>query len=176
MTSCQQIETLDKIVFDNSQLPKISINSLDKNINEIYEAKIVDPYIDHSLKYSPIIRFKTWADNNIIFLGNENKFIINILNASLKREEIENQNSKKYQEKIIFLYEVHYLIEYILYDNFDNIIATTQVETIRSTTSGRFISLMQKENIINSLILESLMNISDKSNELIRIHMSEYIL
>ena len=50
--SCQPVEILDEVVFDNNLLTKININAEQKYINDIYEINYVDPYIDHSIKIS----------------------------------------------------------------------------------------------------------------------------
>ena len=60
--------------------------------------------------------------------------------------------AKKYEEKTIFLYEVFFLVEYTLYDDNDYLLAITSVESTRSTTSKKYISLNEKEVIINNLL------------------------
>ena len=54
--------------------------------------------------------------------------------------------------------------------------STVTVETKRSITSGKFISLMELDRIIDSLILDALTDFAKKTEELIKIHMSGYIL
>ena len=54
--------------------------------------------------------------------------------------------------------------------------ASINAETERSTTSSKFISLSEKERILDTLILEALIDISLKSDELLKTHMSEYLL
>ena len=73
----------------------------------------------------------------------ENKLEINILDASIKKIETKNKEAKKYEEKDIFYYEIFYLVEYNLYDDTNYLIASTIVESFRSTTSGRFISIIE---------------------------------
>ena len=68
------------------------------------------------------------------------------------------------------------MIEFILYDDSDLVLATTEAEVNRTTTSNKFISLDQKEQIINTLILDALIDISLKTGELLRVHMSGFIL
>ena len=114
--SCQPVEVLDEVIFEYNQLPKISINAKEKLINEVYEINYVDPYIDHSIKNPPILRLKDWISQNISIFGSQNKLIINIVDASLKKTEKENKNKKKYQEKTEFFYEIHFLIKFELYD------------------------------------------------------------
>ena len=59
------------------------------------------------------------------------------------------------------------MIEFILYDDSDLVLATTEAEVNRTTTSNKFISLDQKEQIINTLILDALIDISLKTGELL---------
>ena len=174
--SCQPVEMLDEVIFEYNQLSKISINAKEKLINEVYEINYVDPYIDYSIKKPPVLRLKDWISQNISIFGSQNKLIINIVDASLKKTERENKNKKKYQEKTEFFYEIHFLIEFELYDDNNFTLATINAETERSTTSSKFISLSEKERILDTLILEALTDISLKSDELLKTHMSEYLL
>ena len=176
--SCKPVEILDEIVFDNSLLTKITFNADKKLINHYYKANYIDPYIDHSLKQPPILRLNSWLDQNMNIFGSQNKLTINIFEASLKRieKEIENKNKKKYMQKTEFFYEVHFIIEFILQNDDDFVLATTKAETTRSTTSSKFISLNKKEQLIDELILDALIDISNESKELLNKHMFEYIL
>jgi hypothetical protein len=174
--SCQQIEILDDIVFDYNQLPKIVISAEKKNVKELYESKFAEPYIDHSLDRPPQHYLNKWFENNLNIIGKENIFVINIIDASLKQSEIPNIDSKKYKEKNIFLFEVSFLVEFILYDDSSLFLANTIAEARRTTTSSKFISLIETERIIDSLILDCLKDFSKKSEELIRIHMESFIL
>ena len=174
--SCQPIEILDDVVFDNNLLTKISINAEQRYINNIYEINYVDPYIDHSMKYPPLLRINNWLEQNINVFGSQNKLIINIIEASLIRNERKNENRKQYEEKTEFYYEMHYMIEFVLQDDNDLILATTIVEAMHSTTSGKFISLNEKEKIVDTLILETLIDVSSKSKELLKKHMFEFML
>ena len=65
--------------------------------------------------------------------------------------------------------------EYI-YDNSNNLIASTLVEIERTTTSGVYISIQEKENIINDLIYLSLLDLSNEPQKLIIKYMGNYIL
>ena len=174
--SCQPVEVLDEVVFEYNQLPQISINAKERLINEVYEINYVDPYIDHSIKSPPILRLKDWISQNINIFGSQNKLIINIIDASLKRTERENKDKKKYQEKTEFFYEIHFLIEFELYDNNNFMLATIKAENKRTTTSSKFISLNERERILDTLILDALIDISLKSNLLLKTYMSEYLL
>ena len=174
--SCKPVEIIDPIVFDNSQLAKISINAKNINIVQKYESKFVDPYIDHSLLNPPTTRLISWIQTNINTFGKENKLEINILDASIKKIETKNKEAKKYEEKDIFYYEIFYLVEYNLYDDTNYLIASTIVESFRSTTSGRFISIIETEKIIDNIILDSLRDVSNESKKLINQYMANYIL
>ena len=78
-----------------------------------------------------------------------------LLNSSLKKSEIKNNELNKYKEKTIFLFEINYLVEFILYDNNNSILSQcTIVEANRSTTSGKYISIQESEKIIDYLIFQ----------------------
>ena len=174
--SCQPIEKLEITVFDNSQFSKINILSNYIEINETFERKISEPFIGHTLKVNPSERIINWLNENIKAVGNENIFVITILDASLTQKEIENSEAKKFDEKTNYKYDLFYLVEFNLYDNSKNLIATTFVETSRSTTSGLYISIQDKENILEDLVYQSLNDLSKESKLLIEKYMSEYIL
>jgi len=174
--SCQPIEDFDEIIFDNNILTKITINANKKFINEMYQISYVDPYIDHSIKNPPVLRLKNWLDQNISIFGSQNTLVINIIDASLTRTERKNNDKKKYQEVNEFFYEINFIVEYELYDDSNYIIATSTTKAIRSTTSSKFISINEKERIIDTLILDALIDISLKSEELIKAHMKQFIL
>ena len=176
VSSCNKIEVLDEIVFDYDQLPKIAFSAEQKKVIETYETKFSDPFIDYSLPKPPKEHLKSWIESNFAIIGTENKLIINIIDSSLTKSEVANANAKKYEEKTIYLFEINYLAEYILYDDSNAILSSTTVETKRSITSGKFISLMESDRIIESLILDALTDFAKKTEELIKIHMSGYIL
>ena len=67
-------------------------------------------------------------------------------------------------------------MEFNLYDDSNYLIASTIVESYRSTTSGRFISISETEKIVDDLILESLRDITKESKSLINLYMSEYVI
>ena len=157
VSSCNKIEVLDEIVFDYDQLPKIVFSAEQKKVKETYETK-------------------SWIESNFAIIGTENKLIINIIDSSLTKSEVANANAKKYEEKTIYLFEINYLAEYILYDDSNAILSSTTVETKRTITSGKFISLMESDRIIESLILDALTDFARKTEELVKIHMSGYIL
>ena len=63
-----------------------------------------------------------------------------------------------------------------MFDDSDNLVASTIVETSRSTTSGIYISIQEKENIIDDLIYNSLVDTSNETNKLLINYMANYIL
>ena len=176
INACQQTHITESVVFDNNRLSKISINVNDIEINKIYKAIYSEPYIDHSLVNPPMQRLEDWFYNNFQIFGKNNKLEINIIDASIKQSEAINKDSKTLQGKNIFKYELFYLVEYNLLSDTNNLIASTIVESKQTTTSGRYISILEKEKIIDKLIWDSLQNLSKKSEDLIRQYMADYIL
>lgn len=174
--SCKQIEILDEITFDNSKLDKIKISAQKIYINNLYDPIYNEPYIDYSVKNPPIDFLTKWLTNNISLIGNENKLKINILNSSLKKSEILNYDLKKFKENKIFLYEVNYLVEFILYNDSNSLLANTIIEVKRTTTSGMYISIQENDKIIDYLIYDSVSDFSKKANELINIYFKEFII
>ena len=175
--SCQKTELLEDVVFDNNLLEKININAESIKINNSYEYKISEPFIDHTMLITPSQRIESWLEDNVFIFGSTNKFIVNIKEASIIRNEIVNKDKTK---KIIgnkeYIYKINMLINFILYDNSDFILATTDVEVNRSTTSVMFISINERNHILDSLTLEALRDVTIKSIELLKIHMSAYML
>ncbi len=174
--SCQPVEKLDSIVFDNKQFTRFDIISSTIEINEIFEKKFSDPYIGHTLKVDPSQRVINWVNDNFKSVGTENIFVVSILDASLSQTEFENTEAKNFDEKINYRYDLFYLIEFNLFNDSRDLIATTLVETSRSTTSGLYISINEKEIIIDDLIYQSLNDLSYESNILIKKYMSAFIL
>ncbi len=174
--SCQPIEKIDHVVFDNNQFSQYDILSGSIEIIEIFEKKISEPYIGHSIKVSPSQRIINWVNDNFKAIGNENKFTITILDASLIQTKFENEQAKNFDEKVNYKYKLSYLVEFSLYDNSKNLISSILVESSRSTTSGLYISIQEKENIINELIYESLSDVSNESKQLLNKYMDNYIL
>ena len=76
--SCQPVEKLDSIVFDNKQLTRLDIVSSAIEINEIFEKKFSEPYIGHTLKVDPSQRVISWVNDNFNSVGNENIFVVSI--------------------------------------------------------------------------------------------------
>ena len=176
LNNCQPIEKVNHIVFDNSQFANFNILSTSVKINEIFERKISDPYIGHTLTVSPSQRIINWINDNFKPIGNENNFNVTILDASLIQTQFENKDAKNFDEKNNYLYELFYLIEFSLFDDTGNLVASTLVESSRSTTSGVYISIQEKDNIIDDLIYNSLVDISNETKKLLTKYMASYIL
>ena len=174
--ACQPIEKIDEVVFDNNQFSRFNILSTSIEINEVFEKKISYPYIDHTLKVHPSQRITNWVNNNFKAIGNKNIFNVIILDASITQTEFENKEAKNFDEKNNYRYKLFYLIEFNLYNDSKKLLASTLVETSRSTTSGLYISIQEKEKIINDLIHQSLVDISNESKELLKKYMNDYIL
>lgn len=176
LISCQPVEIIQEVVFDNTVLNKFNVVAEQKTINNLYELKYDEKYIDGSLTNPPLLRLNNWLNENFIIFGNENTFVINILDASIAKIERENSNKKKYEGKNEFFYELSFVVEYVLYSDNKIILATTKVQTNRTTTSSVYISLNEKELIIDNMILDALKDLSIKSNELIKKHMYKFVL
>ncbi len=174
--ACQPIEKIDHVVIDNNQFSKFDILASSIEVVEIFEKKISDPYIGQTLEVTPSQRIIDWVNDNFKVLGNENKFIVTILDASLKRTKFENNEAKNFDEKNNYKYELFYLIEFNLYDDSKNLVASTLVEASRSTTSGLYISIQEKDNIINDLMYQSLDDLSNETKLLLIKYMGDYIL
>ena len=69
--SCQPIEKNDQIVFDNNQFTYFKILSTTIEIEDLFDKKISDPYIGHTLKTSPSQRVINWVNDNFTAIGNE---------------------------------------------------------------------------------------------------------
>ena len=176
LISCQPIEKANHIVFDNNQFAHFDILSTSIEIKEIFENKISDPYIGHTLKINPSERIINWINQNFKPIGNENTFIVTILDASITQKQFENIEAKNFDEKKNYKYELFYLLEFSLFDDSANLVASTLVETSRSTTSGIYISIQEKDNIIDDLIYNSLIDISNETKKLLTNYMTNYLL
>ncbi len=177
-SSCQNTQLIEDVVFDNALLNKISINAENKEINVTYKTIVNEPFIDHVMETLPRTRISSWLENNITNFGTENKLVIDIKNASITRKDINSEVKvagivKKNDE---YLYELNLEVFFILYNDSSQILATTKTEVFRSTTSSKFISLNQRNQILDNLTKEALKDLSNKSFELLQLHMSEYIL
>ena len=176
LIACQPTEKVNHIVFDNNQFAHFDILSTSIEIKEIFEKKISDPYIGHTLKINPSERIINWINDNFKPIGNENIFNVTILDASITQTQFENKDAKNFDEKNNYIYELFYLLEFSLFDDSGNLVASTLVETSRSTTSGVYISIQEKENIIDDLIYNSLVDISSETNQQLINYMANYIL
>ena len=180
LSSCQKTEFLEDIVFDNSLLNNISFIAEEKEIKVSYETNFNETYIDHVMEISPTMRISSWLENNINNFGTFNKIVANIQKASIIRQEVDSEIkikvggiTKKQNE---YLYELNFEVLFLLHNDNDQLLATTKVEVFRSTTSSKFISLNERDRILDNLTLDALRDLSNKSVELLKMHMTEYIL
>ena len=173
--SCQPVEILKPINIDTDRFEKISINAEKIEINKKYNSVFSKSNIEDQIQKSPINLMAEWNSQNILKLGNENKLVVNILDASIKKIEIMNVGAKKYEERTIFNYEVSFLVEYELYDTSSFLIANTTVETSRSTTSQKYISLNETEIIINDLLISAMRDYINETKNQLSIYMGDYL-
>ena len=173
--ACEPVEIISPLEYDISKFVKISVNSKKITINSEYNPVFSANNIEDQLKNPPILQVQNWIKQNIRSFGNQNEFVINILDASITKKEIDNLEAKKYEEKKIYLYEVFFLVEYELYDDTGYLLANTTVESSRSTTSQIFISLNETELIINDLVNKSLFDFINETKSMIQLYMQEYI-
>ncbi len=173
--SCQPIEIIKPVEIENKNFPQISINAKNALINIKYASVFSDENIEDQVENPPLKIITSWNKDNITIFGNENTLIINIIDASINRSEVENIDAKKYEEKIIYKYEIFYLVEYQLFDDSDILLANITVESSRSTTSKKYISLNERELIINDLTYNSLKDFSMEAKSLFETYMLEYL-
>jgi len=172
--ACTPVEIIPPVENDISKFVKISVNSNKITVNSDYNPVFSENNIEDQLKNPPILQIQNWIKQNIRNFGNQNELVINILDASITKKEIDNLEAKKYEEKNIYLYEVFFLVEYELYDDSGYLLANTTVESSRSTTSHKFISLNETELIINDVITKSLLDFTNESKSMIQLYMQEY--
>ena len=175
LISCQPVEILKPTKIDTSKLEKISINTKEIEINIKYNSVFSQNNIEDQIARPPIEVIHQWNKENIIKFGNENKLVINILDATIKKSEIENLDGTKYEEKTIFQYELFFLVEYELYDSSSFLKANTIVETSRSTTSQKYISLNETEIIINDLLFLALNDYINETKKQLSTYMGNYL-
>jgi len=173
--SCQPFEILKPVEIDTSKLDIISINAKVIEINKKYNSVFSQNNIEEQIKQTPIDIMIEWSQKNILKIGNENKLVINILDASITKTEIENIDAKKYEEKTIFIYELFFLVEYELYNDSGFLKANTTVETSRSTTSQKYISLNEVEIIINDLLITTIKDYINETKNQLSIYMKDYL-
>ena len=178
--SCQKNESLEEIVFDNSLLNSISFIAEKKEIKISYDTTFDESYIDHVMIISPAQRINSWLENNINNFGTFNKIVIDINKASITRKEIDSKIKVEVagisKEKKEYIYELNFKVFFHLYNDSDQVLAITEAEVYRSTTSSLFISLNERNRILDNLTLSALKDLSNKSVELLKMHMSEYTL
>ena len=172
---CQPTQKIDKFIFDYSRFENFSISAKSVTLNNLYEQSFSKSNIENQIKVSPNKRLQKWLKKNFQIFGNQNKLIINILDSSISRYEIENLDAKNYEEKTIYKYEVSYLLEFELYDNSNYILSNISVESSRSTTSNKYISLNELENIVDLLIFNAIQDLSSETKYLLNKYMGEYL-
>ena len=172
---CQPTQKIDKFIFDYSRFENFSISAKSVTLNNLYEQSFSKSNIENQIKVSPNKRLESWLKKNFQIFGNQNKLIINILDSSISRYEIENLDAKNYEEKTIYKYEVSYLLEFELYDNSNYILSNISVESSRSTTSNKYISLNELENIVDLLIFNAIQDLSSETKYLLNKYMGEYL-
>ena len=173
--SCQPVEIIEPVTFDYSKLDKISISANEIIINSEYKPKFSNKNIEDQIPNSPINIIKEWNNQNILNFGKENKLIINILDASIIKQEVNNIEAEKYEEKTVFKYKIFFLVEYELYDNSNFLIANTTVESSRSTTSKKYISLNERDIVINNLLHDALKDFIKETKSMMNTYMFGYI-
>ena len=178
LLSCQKTTILEEVIFDYSSLEKISINADKKEIIVSYKSSIDDPFIDHVMINPPYTRVNDWIDNNINIFGINNTLVIDIQDASITRKEIKTKIKvagvmKDQQE---YKYEIKILLQFILYNESNEVLATTNAKTLRSITSSQFISINERDNILDKLTLEAVKDVSEVSGKFIKKYMSDYLL
>ena len=97
--SCQPVEILKPVEIDISNFEKLSINTKKIEINTKYNPVFAKNNIEDQIQNPPIDIMIEWNNENIIKLGNENKLVINILDASIIKNEIENIGAKNTYRK-----------------------------------------------------------------------------
>ena len=173
--SCQPVEIIKPVTFDYSKLDKISISANEIIINSEYKPKFSNKNIEDQIPNPPINIIKEWNNQNILNFGKENKLIINILDASIIKQEVNNIEAEKYEEKTVFKYKIFFLVEYELYDNSNFLIANTTVESSRSTTSKKYISLNERDIVINNLLHNALKDFIKETKSMMNTYMFGYI-
>lgn len=178
LNSCQSVEKIDNVVFDYSQFSKLNFLTNAIEVNNKYKVILDEPFVDHILEISPSTRMVDWINNNIKIFGVERKIVIEIIEAAIIESEISSE------EKIIGILkkpnEIKYSLKFdtvfSIYDDYDNLLAKTQVKVQRSITSPKSISLYEREQTLEELVYKSLKDFALKSEELSKKHLNAYIL
>ena len=92
--SCQPVEILKPVEIDISRFEKITINKKEIEINKNHSSIFSENNIEDQIQKPPVDIMLEWNKKNIIKIGNENKLVINILDASITKNEIENVHAK----------------------------------------------------------------------------------
>ena len=71
------------INIDTDRFEKISINAEKIEVNRKYNSVFSKSNIEDQIQKSPINLMVEWNSQNILKLGNENKLVVNILDASI---------------------------------------------------------------------------------------------
>ena len=175
LTSCQPVELITPAEIDNSNLEKFIVNAKELSINIKYNPVFSNDNIEDQINKTPLEILYDWIDQNFSVFGNQNNLIINILDASILKKEIDNIDAKKFEEKTIYKYEIFFLVEYELYNDSNYLLANTIVETIRSTTSQKYISLNEREIIITELLNLALKDFIIETKVMMKKYMIEYM-
>ncbi len=173
--ACQPINLPSRVDFESETSNKVSINAKDIITNIKYDPLFSENNIEDLIINSPIKRLKKLLSDNISYFGNENLLIIDVLDASIIRKEIENNSENTFEEQIIYHYEIFFKVDFKLLDNNEYLLANAKVETKRSTTSQKYISLNDFEIITNDLISKSLIDFNNETLNQFKKHMSSYL-
>ena len=178
LNACQSVEKIDNVVFDYSQFSKLNFLTNSIEIKNEYIVSLEEPYIEHVLEVSPSTRMIDWMNDNIKIFGVERKIVIKIIEASIIESVISSD------KKIIGIlnkpdemkFSLRFNTIFIVYDDYGNLLAETQVKVDRSITSLKLISLYDREQILKELVYKSLKDFALKSEELSKKHLNAYIL
>ena len=176
--SCQKTEFIEEIVFDNSLLKNINISAKKIEINNLYDLKFSSPFVDHFMKSTPVSRVESWLQKNVLKFGNSNLLVIDIIDASIKQNEIIKNSNNKYSinNKKEYIYEINFILNFNLIDDDNTSLASVNVKVNHTTTSGNYISIGERNKLLDLLTLQALRNLSNKSLELLEKHMQEYLI
>tara|TARA_B100000029_G_scaffold454833_2_gene481616 strand:+ start:1118 stop:1693 length:576 start_codon:yes stop_codon:yes gene_type:complete len=178
LISCQSSDVITNVNFDYANFKKLTFLSSSIEIKNNYKINLEDSFLDHTMEISPSERLINWAQSNIIGFGVENKLVIEIKDASIIETNFESDEKiagiiKKSQE---LKFELSYFAIFSLYDDSNNLLAFTEIESKRSITSNALISLYEKESILELLVYKGLEDFTLKSDQMSREYLSEFIL
>ena len=176
--SCQKTEFIEEIIFDNNLLKKININAKEIEINNLYDLSFSDPFVDHFMSSTPVNRVESWLQDNVVKFGNSNLLVIDIIDASITQNKIIKNSNKKYEinKKEEYIYEINFVLNFNLIDDNNLILSSVNVKVNHTTTSGDYISIGERNKLLDLLTLQALRNLSNKSLELLEKHMQEYLI